>query len=329
MKKTTLPKADLTGILIFSLLIGISSCQKMDFDRVIKIHTGEVVRVGATQARIQGVIADQGDIFIYEHGHCWSTGSQPVTSDARTRLGSVENETEFESHLTGLLPNKTYYIRAYASNEDTTVYGEIREITTFSVEDYDGNGYHTVIIGTQVWMQENMKATRYSDGSVIDSALAYNNDEDIAEEYGRMYYWIAAMHGSTIEEAQGICPDGWHVPSAPEYQSLLDYLGGSVTAHWKIMEGGTAHWNPPNENATNESGFTALPGGDCVDNNFGSLKDWCNLWTSSDMDDDRYASKLYMDEVEYCHINYGSPSPGFEKYNKKRGAFFSVRCIED
>ncbi|OFY53192.1 MAG: hypothetical protein A2X22_10910 [Bacteroidetes bacterium GWF2_49_14] len=120
--------------------------------------------------------------------------------------------------------------------------------------DIDGNVYHTVTIGTQVWMVENLKTTRYSDGSIVPRVSTYNEttNADTINTYGRLYDWDAALHA---------CPDGWHVPSDAEWTILADYLGGHDVAGGKMKEAGTVHWKSPNTGANNYSGFTALPGG--------------------------------------------------------------------
>jgi uncharacterized protein (TIGR02145 family) len=136
-------------------------------------------------------------------------------------------------------------------------------------QDMDGNMYNTVTIGDQVWMKENLKTTRYNDGTAIPLVTDgttfihlgsaaycwYNNDEaTYKNDYGALYNQYAVNTGK-------LCPAGWHVPSWEEFEKLRDYLGGTSVAGGKLKESGTAHWASPNTGATNESGFTALPGG--------------------------------------------------------------------
>lgn len=132
------------------------------------------------------------------------------------------------------------------------------------VTDYDGNTYKTVKIGNQVWMAENLKSTHYSDGSSINYRN-YDNDTANATLYGRLYTQLAATNGlagsnTNPGNIQGIAPDGWHLPSIPEWQQLVDYLGGINNAGNKLKESGTLHWVSPNT-GTNESLFNALPAG--------------------------------------------------------------------
>jgi len=122
------------------------------------------------------------------------------------------------------------------------------EMETFT-DNRDGNVYNTVEIGNQTWMAENF-AYKPADGF-----WAYNNDENNVSTYGYLY---------TLETAQSICPDGWHLPSIDEWEELYNYLGGTEQAGNKMKEAGGAHWDSEdygNKNITNSSGFTALPGG--------------------------------------------------------------------
>jgi uncharacterized protein (TIGR02145 family) len=136
------------------------------------------------------------------------------------------------------------------------------------VKDIDGNIYHSVTIGTQVWLTEDLKTTRYNDGTpipyVTDTAEwgrlhsgAYcwaNNDESNKSIYGALYNWYTTDLGK-------LCPAGWHVSSNNDWEKLVDYCGGWEIAGGKLKEAGTTHWESPNLGATNEFGFTALPAG--------------------------------------------------------------------
>jgi uncharacterized protein (TIGR02145 family) len=139
-----------------------------------------------------------------------------------------------------------------------------------TVADTDGNIYNTVLIGTQCWMKENLKATKTAGGGDI-TRYCYQNNPDWCDIYGGLYNWETIMNGEAGSNAvpsgvQGICPTGWHVPSAAEWEILVDYLGGELVAGGKLKCTRTEpddhpRWNIPNTGATNERGFTALPGG--------------------------------------------------------------------
>lgn len=139
-----------------------------------------------------------------------------------------------------------------------------------SMTDQDGNVYKTVTIGTQTWMAENLRTTKYNDGTSIPNVTGdgewenlstgaycnYNNttNTDTVATYGRLYNWYAVNTGK-------LAPKGWHVPTDAEWTKLTDYLGGVAVTGGKLKETGTTHWNSPNTGAINENGFTALPGG--------------------------------------------------------------------
>ena len=163
-------------------------------------------------------------------------------------------------------------MRAYATNSTGTAYGNQQTFTTLAtsqtVTDIDGNIYNTVQIGTQVWMSENLKTSRYRNGGSIPYVVgntdwralktgAWSNyDHDAANDpiYGKLYNWYTTL-GDTI------CPTGWGVPTDAEWTTLTTYLGGESVAGGKMKSVGTTYWNSPNTGATNESGFSALPSG--------------------------------------------------------------------
>jgi len=147
-------------------------------------------------------------------------------------------------------------------NSNPLVYG--------TVIDIDGNTYKTITIGTQTWMAENLKTSKYRNGDPIPNVTDgaewasltsgaycwYNNDGTANKDiYGALYNWF------TLSDSRNIAPVGWHVPTDADWTILTNYLGGESVAGGKMKELGTTHWNSPNTNATNEVGFTAQPGG--------------------------------------------------------------------
>jgi uncharacterized protein (TIGR02145 family) len=132
---------------------------------------------------------------------------------------------------------------------------------------YEGKTYNTIQIGTQCWFKENLNV-----GVMIDSLqdqtnngikekYCYLNLQSNCDIYGGLYQWNEMMQYVTTEGIQGICPTGWHLPTDIEWTVLINYLGGESLAGGKLKESGTSHWLSPNTDATNETGFTALPGG--------------------------------------------------------------------
>ncbi len=169
------------------------------------------------------------------------------------------------------------------------------EIDNTTVTDIDGNAYQTVIIGSQTWMVENLKTTRYNDGSSMSNITNsvtwngltsgaycwYNNAEpSYKNTYGALYNWYAVNTGK-------LAPTGWHIPTDSEWTTLTNYLGGERIAGGKLKEGGSSHWVFPNTGGTNESQFRALPGGYRHSNGaFNNISSYGSWWSSSEYDTD-------------------------------------------
>ena len=211
--------------------------------------------------------------------------------------------------------------------------------TTPLVTDYDGNTYNTVGIGDQIWMAEDLKVTHFPDGTPITNVTSnsiwgdydftakrycfYNNNSNT--DYGALYTGIAAMNGEGNSSAnpsgvQGVCPDGWHIPSASEWDQLVSYLGGINVAGGKLKETGTTHWNSPNTSATNESGFTALPGGRRLFDGgaFAGLGESGSWWTTTE---DEYGGSIIM------ILSYDNDDVSISGAYSPSGK--SVRCVMD
>jgi uncharacterized protein (TIGR02145 family) len=153
--------------------------------------------------------------------------------------------------------------------------------------DLDGNIYQTVTIGTQIWMAQNLKTTHYRDGSAVSNVtdelwntlttgvyVNYNNSND-SETYSKIYNGFAAT------DSRFLCPTGWHLPASNDLSILLPYLGGSNGAGNKLKEAGTTHWLSQNTGATNESGFTTLPGGNYESLQYNGLRNSGFWWMAS------------------------------------------------
>jgi uncharacterized protein (TIGR02145 family) len=196
-----------------------------------------------------------------------------------------------------------------------------------TVTDIDGNVYHIITIGTQEWLVENLKTTRYNDGTpiplVTDSTgwanlttpgyCWYNNDAANKDIYGAIYNWYTVNTGI-------LAPTGCHVPTDAEWTTLTTFLGGESIAGGKLKETGTTHWQSPNTGATNESGFTALPGGHRDINGTFSAMGTDGYWWSST----EYGT---TGKVWYRNMNYNYPGVVTVSNNKKNGQ--SVRCVKD
>jgi uncharacterized protein (TIGR02145 family) len=178
-----------------------------------------------------------------------------------------------------------------------------QEVSTYN-DLQDGKQYKTVKIGTQLWLAENL-AFKSNAG-----CYAYANNEDNVKTFGYLYTW---------ETAKKVCPSGWHLPSQDEWTSLSNSLGGKSSAANKLKESGTAHWKEPVSKATNESGFTALPGGFRNENGEYWMLGYNGWWWCSTENDSERAHNILI---------YGHTSDLILSYiNKICG--FSVRCIKD
>jgi uncharacterized protein (TIGR02145 family) len=190
-------------------------------------------------------------------------------------------------------------------------------VTYGTLTDQDGNIYKTVTIGKQTWMAENLRTTKYRDGTAIlnvtdnkawrnlttGAYCNYNNTEsaDTIATYGRLYNWYAAT------DSRNIAPAGWHIPTDAEWTTLTTYLGGNSVAGGKMKETGTMHWTSPNTGATNESGFTCLPSGDNYDGLFGNFSFSCEYWSSTQYDaTDAWSNYLGFWLADYLHGGNGS-----------------------
>jgi uncharacterized protein (TIGR02145 family) len=262
----------------------------------------------------------------FEYGTTTSYGQEVIAIQSPETGSDMVNVS---AYLTGLTFGTTYHFRVKAVNTSGTVYGGDMVLTTLVfniVTDIDGNNYNTITIGNQVWMAENLRSTKYNDGGTIpivtgtsswaalstDAYCWYNNDEATYKSlYGALYNWYAVNTGK-------LCPSGWHVPVEAEWTTLETYLGSNV-AGGKLKEVGTTHWTSPNVGATNETLFTALPGGsrylDGVFNGFGT---GAIFWL---------ASAFNAPGQSYIYIYNNLTIVGHSSDNQRLG--MSIRCLKD
>jgi len=201
------------------------------------------------------------------------------------------------------------------------------------VTDIDGNSYNSVIYGNQEWMTENLRTTRYANGDLIPNITGnsqwenttsgawahYANNSQNEIFYGKIYNYFSLV------DVRNVCPNGWHVASEGELQNLIAYLGGDSNAGGRMKSSGTQFWSVPNNLATNESGLSALPGGERgPDGSFFGLGSDARIW---------YINGIQLGEAGFLHLNYLSgvatyllnylPSSG----GSSPGA--SVRCVKN
>jgi uncharacterized protein (TIGR02145 family) len=314
-------------IILFSTSFAsiMESCKKTNLPI---ITTVVVSGISPTSAVSGGNVTNNGGEEVTARGVCCGTNPNPTTADKITTDGSGNGS--FISNITGLSDGTTYYLRAYATNSGGTSYGEEFSFIT-SMADIEGNVYGTVQIGTQVWMKENLETTKYRYGlaipdvtdltqwaSISTGAYCWYDNEIINKDiYGALYNWFAVSTGN-------LCPLGWHVPTDAEWTTLISYLGGEVVAGGKLKETGTAHWASPNTGATDEKGFTALPGacrftGTSLDpEGFAGIRSGGIWWSASEFDaTTAWASSIVFNDSKIF------------KGNLPKNIGTSIRCIKN
>jgi uncharacterized protein (TIGR02145 family) len=246
-----------------------------------------------------------------------SGGGLVNPNDPATTLNGIAGETY---QLTWTISNFCHI----STDAVTITFSNVINCGTATVY-YGGQTYHTVEIGTQCWMKENLNIGDFHwvtdipwNNGVIEK-YCYNNDQANCAIYGGLYQWDEMMGYTTTPGTQGICPQGWHLPADGEWTVLTNFLGGTGIAGGNMKETGYAHWQSPNTGATNSSGFTALPGGARpVSPGFTFLTTLAYFWSSS-QDDAASAWGRKLNNI--------SGSMGSNPYNKSCG--FSARCLKD
>lgn len=297
-------------------------------DNPFGITTQNASLITSSSAKSGGNIHSNGGAPITARGVCWGIAHNPTLANSFTTDGVGVGP--FESQLTLLSPNTTYYVRTYATNSKGTLYGnEISFTTAEVILDNDGNQYTAVQIGSQIWMKPNLAVTTYNNGSSITQIAdastffgsvsgAYDylfSDPNQGTTFGVLYNWYAVSTGN-------LCPIGWRVPSNSDWNTLGGFLGGESIAGGKLKEVGLDHWQAPNAGATDEFGFKALPGAMKSNVGYGVwqyVNNWGAFWTS-DPYDANSATCRYID-ASSTGLNLGS------SVGKNTG--MSVRCLKN
>ena len=316
------------------------------------VTTSNLTNISSTTATGGGNVTSDGGFTVTARGVCWSTTQNPTINNSHTTSGSGTGS--FVSTLTGLSANTTYYVRAYATNSMGTSYGSQKSFTTQAycgaliVTDYDGNTYNTVQIGNQCWMKQNLRTTHFANGASISQGSSgstsvayyynYNSSSLSLAQRGYLYNWSAAMHGASSSDAnpsgvQGICPNGWHLPSIAEWAQLADYVASqsmfvcgansiakalaSTTGWYSSDETCTVGNNQSSNNAT---GFTAFPAGYWY-NGFYSSEFLAEFWSST-----KYSGN-YNNLALTFELSSGYPNVELESSNIYFG--YSVRCVRN
>ena len=327
------------AVTMFLTLFVLQSCKKLDQERVVKVKTGLITDISYHSCSVGGTILDIGKNGIDQYGFCWAETRNPTIKNDKTQLGSKNTTGTFHDSIIGLSPNTIYYAKAYATNSQGTSYGDqltfktSMNFTNPTLSDIDGNVYNTITITTQTWMAENLKTTKYNDNTPIPLVTDinawillsttpgycwfYNDSTANKATYGALYNWYVV--DSASNGGKNVCPTGWHVPTEAEWTTLISYLGGESVAGGKLKEFGTFHWLSPNTGATNESGFTALPGGyRDFNGSFYYGRSYGFWWSSTKYYWGAYYRSMGFDISSISSGDFFYPVRGF-----------SIRCLRD
>jgi len=322
--------------LLFSLFVGLNlvlafGCKKEEKNengQPPSVRLDSIYKVTSTSLTCCGYANySYGD---YVTGVCWSSSnSLPTTVDSKTVFDAAV--IRFESRITGLTPNTTYYFRAYANNIYGVGYSAVKAVTTnpkneITVTDLDGNVYSAITIGTQIWMKENLKVTKYRNGDLIGTTIpdtmgissetapkyqwAYGGNEANVSVYGRLY------SGYVVTDSRNVCPVGWHIPTHQEWGQLLDFVGIDAP----ILLKSTSGWNNTVDNQKGNGidyfGFSALPSGYRSFHNFYGMGDLSDIWASNGYDIDHQFYRCFAEG------NFGWG-------NAEKHIGYSIRCLKD
>jgi uncharacterized protein (TIGR02145 family) len=323
-------KSRISGTLICLFFICfIYSCRK-DNTRVPSVVTTDVTDILLTSAVAGGNVTNDGGAELLSKGVCWSSSEEPTIENDKTDEGTGTGS--FTSKVINLTPHNLYYLRAYATNLAGTAYGgQVSFVTTGTITDIEGNVYNITTIGTQTWMKENLRATQFSNGTSIPLVTSrlewyylsgpgycwYDNNTNNIRTYGALYNWYTV--DSKSNGNKNLCPSGWHVPNEHDWSTLIDFLGGDSIAVGKLKETGEDHWQSPNTLASDETGFTALPGGGRDYNGaFYDMGRFGHWWSSTEFVSGG-AWSWFM----------GYDGSGGYRYGRFEQDGFSVRCIKN
>ncbi len=334
----------------FVLLIFFNSCKKEN--TVPVISESSVNNVTEFTATCNATISDDGGGEITVRGFVWDTVANP---DLSTNFGLSENGTgtgDFTNSLTNLNFETAYYVKAYATNEVGTVYGDELVFTTNdlvwngasctdceTVTDIDGNAYRTVSVGDQCWLVENLKTTKLNDGtditnvtengdwnSISSSAYSwYENDIGNKDTDGAIYNYYAVA-------TDKLCPTGWHVATDNEWKELEGTVDTQYDAQDDVWNGQSWRGNDAGDklkkrigwyesgNGVDEYGFEVLPNGfrNAVTGEFEHKTEWGTIWTHKN-----------TDETEHFRREFSHQDENIARYNCSPRSGYAVRCLKD
>ncbi len=314
--------------LIFAFVVILSSCKKLDLVRETAVSTDGVVLNPDNTVTASASLIDLGEGSIIDYGNCWSVNALPTINDYKISLGMPSSTGAFTT-TTWSLTTGTWYLRAYVIDGSNVLYGEVLSFSitgwacgTMLTDNRDGSTYSTVLIGSQCWMAENLNigssinsnapSDNQTDNSTIEK-YCYSNNSATCNDDGGLYQWNEAMNYTT--SAQGICPEGWHIPSDNEWKSMEIYLGmtqlSADSSNYRGTDEGTKL------KLSGSSGFKA--GGTGYrksDGTYGNLQ-FGYFWTSTDNGTQAWARGV-EDTENGIYRNTISKSYGL-----------CIRCIKD
>lgn len=344
-------------ILTIALLVIVlfTSCEKNEIpeennksteDVNIVVKTLIAENINSRGAVIKSTVAYNQDVMSLYLGVCWSQNIFPTIENDLAQgyitfsnsdkdiqgLANLGDSIDFTTIASGLLPNTQYFIRAFVTTSNGTVYGNQVVFSTLqnnnqegTIRDIDGNSYKTVKIGNQEWMAENLRTSRFSNGDNIpniaestqwantDSAAfcwsGNNSEED--NNTGKIYNWYA------VSDSRNLCPDGWHVPKKSDWNELFEYISenGFRDREANALRG-------INSDDAGYFGFNAGKGSVRYGNNFLTGLEFCNSvsswWMIDEVDTTKNNTFIELSEEKYVFGN--------QFYFD---ASFNVRCLKD
>jgi len=307
----------LAALTVFSLIF--ISCDDEEDLAAPKVGDTQAKYIRETSAFLEAELVSEGDEYVTEKGIVWGTASEPTIDD--NGLETEDSDDLYTVEIEDLSAGTTYYARAYAMSDAGTSYGtEVTFETTSPVTDIEGNAYSTVKMGDQVWMAENLRTTTYSDGTAIPNVT---NEDTWSELTTPAYAWYennssnsdrGAYYNYYTVATGNLCPDGWHVATETEWQTLLDYLGSEPGRKLKF-HGEQLYTD------YNETGFSAGMEGYRASGNgvFARYGEWTWFWIGgADASQGYTYAKKFEDDSHGVEHDLNSNQMGF-----------SVRCMLD
>ncbi len=341
-----------------AILYSLSSCNST-VDVSSLVLTGELSEVTTISAKCSGSVLSTSNSTVIDCGICWSTTPDPTINGNVT--ASIKKAGSFTCELKDLMPDMTYQVRAFVVTADGVEYGNTILLTTPTetgilsttlnadlnygkVIDIEGNEYHTIVVGTQTWMVENLRVTKFRNRASIPTITentkwqklktpaqcTYNNNSEVnsIRKFGRLYNY------SAVKDAGNLAPSGWHVATSSDWSELDNYLRSNLSASKSVAQAIAAKsdWSESRfsgatgaldtvtfMNINNTSGLAALPCGIRADyGHFTSVGVYCAWWVSNEVNGNSAGFRSLNNYGAFLNMNY---------FNQTFG--LSVRCVKD